>query len=1230
MASSRQVPSSQGVLRLFEAGTIAGLDEGELLERFATRRDEAAFAALVVKHGPMVLGVCRHRLPDPRDAEDAFQATFLVLIRKAGSIKEPHLLGPWLHGVACRVARRAGRLAARRVGRERTGEMLERVEGRDCSPGEVEELKAAIDEEIQRLPEKLRLPIVLCHLEGLTQPEAAIRLRTTPDSIRGRLARGRERLRARLTRRGFAPTGVPLALEFAGESASHMLPASLIEASLRMVKVGAVPTASVAILTDGVFRAMSLSKLKTTAAALISVAAVAAAAAGFAGRKPEASERPLVIVEPPRAVADVPADRPRSVRVEARDLLTDAPIAGVQIQFNPSTGRLVKAATDASGLATFDVPAEGELRFFQAFASKAGFVSLVSGWNKSGSDSRPRDHFLLRMEKATTVSGRVLDQGGQPVADARVVIEVEKRYPKSDQRVLSQNETARTDAEGRWSFASVPAEPDAIRFAIYHPLHLTDRTSFHVEEFKDRAALHDGSAVLGIDSPGTLIRGEVLRPDGRPAPGAEVYHGTGRRFGNSIPPIKADAQGRFALGIKPGTITSVTAQVPGFGPVGQELRVGHEAQKITLKLASPRVLTGRVVDRAGKPIAGTRVSVGWSPVGPTHSDRGAEAVADQFTTDADGRFSWSDAPEGNVSAELWAPGYLGVKDSILSAGSENRIVLTAATPVKGSVVDAENGQPVPKFTLTFASVNRPGERLISQRISNLDKDATKRPGAFEYTVEYPYHQIQVRVEGEGYLPEDSALFSPDGTPRELTIRMTRATPIRGTVSNPDGSPALGAVSYLVPANEQVSLINGEINPSDRDVTIQTKVGPDGRFSLAPRRDDFTIFALSDTGIAVARRAELTGDAALQLKPWAKVSGTVKLDGHPGVGIELSQAPDDEIHPRSALEPRFYQQYFAKTDSNGRFEFPRVAPGRHTFGQWVPNGARRRIWFLAMASLDVEADRSYDLKVGETGQAITGKLGLPPGQPWMVRKASIEPVGSNDRNRSRGVSVSEDGGFRSWDLVPGDYSLRVDLHEPPPGDECGWGRLIGAFSRSFTVSSDRKEGPLDLGTLEPVAVGGQPLQVGDDAPDLEARTMDNRDFRLADFRGKFVLLDFWASWCAPCLGEIPNLKAVHEAFGADTRFEVISVSVDEDSDAARLVIEAQKLAWRQVQIRGRRRLRGLGHPRDLPYRARWQDCRARPSRTEPQRGHREGAGTLKKPFEQEDRSSRSSSTATLVS
>ncbi len=142
-------------------------------------------------------------------------------------------------------------------------------------------------------------------------------------------------------------------------------------------------------------------------------------------------------------------------------------------------------------------------------------------------------------------------------------------------------------------------------------------------------------------------------------------------------------------------------------------------------------------------------------------------------------------------------------------------------------------------------------------------------------------------------------------------------------------------------------------------------------------------------------------------------------------------------------------------------------------------------------------------------------------------------------------------------------MRIDVHEPPLGDECGWGRLIGKFSRSFTVPGRASDGPLDLGTVEPVVVAGQSLQVGEPAPAFAAKTLDGQEFQLADYRGKFVLLDFWATWCAPCMAEVPNLKAVHDAFGADRRFEIVSVSVDEDQDERlEFVAEAQKLAWRQ--------------------------------------------------------------------
>src|SRR4051794_30995177 len=158
---------------LFEGGTVAGLTDGQLLERFATRRDEAAelaFAALVERHGPTVLRVCRGVLRDPHDADDAFQATFLVLARKAGSVRRRDSVGSWLYGVALRVSADARSMAARRRTHERrAAQMSARPAGDDAH----DDLAAVVHEEVGRLPEPFRAAVVVCDLQGQTCEDAA-------------------------------------------------------------------------------------------------------------------------------------------------------------------------------------------------------------------------------------------------------------------------------------------------------------------------------------------------------------------------------------------------------------------------------------------------------------------------------------------------------------------------------------------------------------------------------------------------------------------------------------------------------------------------------------------------------------------------------------------------------------------------------------------------------------------------------------------------------------------------------------------------------------------------------------------------------------------------------------------------------------------------------------------------------------------------------------------------
>ena len=207
MAGASMRAALQQVDRLFREGTLAALTDDRLLDRFLDQGDEDAFAALVARHGPMVLRACLDALRDPADAEDAFQATFLTFARRAGSIRGRDCLGGWLRRVARRCALRANADALRRRSREQiaVASMPTTIETPVGAGLDREEQRRVIDAEIDRLPESYRRPVVLCLLEGLPRPEAAARLRVSEGVIRGRLARARALLRDRLTHRGVAP-----------------------------------------------------------------------------------------------------------------------------------------------------------------------------------------------------------------------------------------------------------------------------------------------------------------------------------------------------------------------------------------------------------------------------------------------------------------------------------------------------------------------------------------------------------------------------------------------------------------------------------------------------------------------------------------------------------------------------------------------------------------------------------------------------------------------------------------------------------------------------------------------------------------------------------------------------------------------------------------------------------------------------------------------------------------
>jgi RNA polymerase sigma factor (sigma-70 family) len=361
--------SSRDVFRhlstLFQCGTTSQLSDAELLETFVAspgETAEAAFAALVERHGKMVMGVCRRVLGNHDAAEDAFQATFLVLARKAGSIARREQLANWLYGVALRAAAEARGRAMRQKARERRYSAMVTVETPDSSV--LSEIRSVLDEELARLPERYRTAIVLCELEGLSRRHAARKLGICEGTLSTWLARGKIQLRDRLTRRGLTLSALVLGAVLTQDAAAVVVRPALVESTIQLAtqlssgfSLAGIVSTPVATLTEGVLKAMLFAKLKSvflgvTTVALLTTGVGVLAQQSSPGQSAEDRlraverklDRLLEVLGGPGRHAATPADpTPASAAVPAAP---DAPIAGTSSA--PGTPAPAAAALPAS------------------------------------------------------------------------------------------------------------------------------------------------------------------------------------------------------------------------------------------------------------------------------------------------------------------------------------------------------------------------------------------------------------------------------------------------------------------------------------------------------------------------------------------------------------------------------------------------------------------------------------------------------------------------------------------------------------------------------------------------------------------------------------------------------------------------------------------------------------------------------------------------------------------
>ncbi|QEH38251.1 ECF RNA polymerase sigma factor SigE [Aquisphaera giovannonii] len=653
---------------LFEAGTLAGLGDDRLLDMYrAGERDEAerAFAVLVERHGPMVLGICEAVLRNRQEAEDAFQAVFLVLAQRSGTIRRGTAVANWLYGVARRVSLRSRRSLARRrmLEERRVAAIGTRDQGGEAAAVSPPTPYPELYEEVDRLPEAFRAAVVLCDLEGASYDAAATQLGCPVGTLQSRLARGRQRLRERLVRRGFGPEFLALGFPMAravppslARQVAHAAGAVVARGSAS----GLAPDVAVGLAVAEVRRAVAGRILG--AVALLGMAASVGLAALLVGRGDEravAREEKQVVVIPP-----APAEIERVyIRVlDERDKEVPGQVLSAFSEIDDYRA-LWSYTTDAEGWLV--IPKQ-TIQPSQVLAHRgnrallganAGDGLIHEQQSRRGTRDNP---YVLRFQPLThAVEGTVVDSRGRPIPGVRVVAQ-SGELTRDEALVMSQsvyNVRATTFRLSFFGDLRIPGLPGAFtdeagRYRILLPAGATiSMRPYHDRYFGREAEAQPESTTLKpfvMEPAGSIVGRIVDSKTGRPVPNARVVARIQENRGHQYPGLwggQADGEGRFGvLGLPPGVYVLCLSGTPDRQDVSARAAEGlrvHAGRSTSaqLEVVPLRPLRGMVVDRAtGEPVAGVTVRLN----GPQNPRIGG--ALDSRITDPRGGFEFRTIP----------------------------------------------------------------------------------------------------------------------------------------------------------------------------------------------------------------------------------------------------------------------------------------------------------------------------------------------------------------------------------------------------------------------------------------------------------------------------------------------------------------------------------------------------------------------------------------------------------